>query len=91
MAQLWPHFESWGLFEPTVGSTDVVHLIKYASQFSGWLLKASVGLQPKGTIVGEDRQFWVIFAISDFHKMISSQGFGIVYHLNGLSGNTNIR
>ena len=28
---------------------------------------------------------------SDFHQMISSQVFGIVYHLNGLSGNTNIR
>ena len=41
--------------------------------------------------LGEDRQFWVILAFSDFHKMISSQGFGIVYHLNGLSGNTNIR
>ena len=50
MAQMWPHVESWGLLEPTVGSTDVVHLIKYASQFSGWLLKASVGLQPKDTI-----------------------------------------
>ena len=50
MAQLWNHFESLGLFEPTVGSTDVVHLIKYACQVSGWLLKASVGLQPKDTI-----------------------------------------
>ena len=37
------------------------------------------------------RPFWVIFAFSDFHQMISSQVFGIVYHLNGLSGNTNIR
>ena len=35
MAQLLPNFESWGLFEPTGGSTDVVHLLKYASQVSG--------------------------------------------------------
>ena len=34
MAQLWPHFESWWLFEPPGGSPDVVHLIKYASQGS---------------------------------------------------------
>ena len=48
-AQLWPHFESWWLFEPTGGSPDVVHLIINASEVSGWLLKASVGLQPKDT------------------------------------------
>ena len=27
MAQLWPYFESWWLFEPTGGSPDVVHLL----------------------------------------------------------------
>ena len=32
IAQLWPHFESWYLFEPPGGSPDVVHLLKYASQ-----------------------------------------------------------
>ena len=35
MAQLWPHFESWWLFEPTGGSPDVVHLIINASEVSG--------------------------------------------------------
>ena len=49
MTQLWPHFESWWLFEPTGGSPDVVHLIINASEVSGWLLKASVWLQPKDT------------------------------------------
>ena len=38
--------------EPTGGSTDVVHLIINASQVSGWLSKASVGLQAKVTIGG---------------------------------------
>ena len=36
--------------EPTGGSTDMVHLIINASQVSEWLLKASIGLQPKVTI-----------------------------------------
>ena len=48
-AQLWPHFESWWLFDPTEGSPDVVHLIINASEVSGWLLKASVGLQTEDT------------------------------------------
>ena len=42
-----PIFESLGLFEPTGGSPDVVHLIKYASQVSGWLLTAQMGLEKK--------------------------------------------
>ena len=43
-------FECQGHFESTRGSPDVVHLIKCASQVSGSVLKASVGLQPKVTI-----------------------------------------
>ena len=43
-------YEFQVLFEPTGGSPDVVHLIKYASQVSGTLLKASQELQPKVTI-----------------------------------------
>ena len=38
-AQLWPHFESWWLFEPTGGSPDVVHLIINASEDSELILK----------------------------------------------------
>ena len=49
-SKLLEKLEPEWLPEPTGGSTDVHHLIINTSQVSGWLLKASVWLQPKVTI-----------------------------------------
>ena len=43
------NFESERLPEPTGGSSDVVHLLKYASLVFGWLPKAYRVLEAKDT------------------------------------------
>ena len=56
-ARLWPHFESWWLFELTGGSPDVVHLIKYPSQGLKWFIKFDTALEANDTDVWVGRNF----------------------------------
>ncbi len=60
MTALWPNFEPWWVFKPTGGSPDVVHLIRYASERLGWLMKVTTVLEVKETIV------WTCTNFSDF-------------------------
>ena len=65
MTQLWPHLRFWGLCKPTGSSTDVVHLIKYASQEYFSSFKAIIGCPPLKS--------WIFFKML-FWELINSLG-----------------